>query len=86
MGMLPRYEDLKKLFTSINKEYPKSLYDMQFALYVDNIVQRIDLQREAYSKEEKIPGRLFEIYTQQKDELLALKEQYGAVVPIDDLA
>lgn len=86
MGMLPRYEDLKKLFATINKEYPKSLYDLQFALYVDNIVQRIDLQREAYSKEKKIPGRLFEVYTQQKDELLALKQKHGAVIPIDDLA
>jgi phosphoenolpyruvate carboxykinase (GTP) len=85
IGMLPRYEDLQKLFAGIDKEYPKSLYDMQFALYVDNIVQRIDLQRQEYSKEENIPERLFEVYAAQKKELLALKEKFGAIVAIDKL-
>ena len=85
IGMVPKYDDLKKLFASINKEYPKSLYDMQFALYVDNIVKRIDLQREEYSKEPNVPEQLYEVYTKQKEELLALKERFGAVVAIDNL-
>jgi phosphoenolpyruvate carboxykinase (GTP) len=85
IGMLPKYEDLKKLFASINKEYPKSLYDMQFSLYVDNIVKRIDLQTEAYGKEENIPSRLFEVYKEQKAALLALKEKYGPTITIDQL-
>ncbi len=83
IGMLPKYEDLKNLFATIDKEYPKSLYDMQFALYIDNIVNRIDLQKEAYSKEENIPARLYEIYTEQKESLLALKKIHGPVVAID---
>ncbi len=86
IGMLPKYDDLKKLFSEIGKDYPKSLYDMQFAIYVDNIVKRIDLQREEYSKERDIPERLYEIYTEQKKALLALKERHGAVVAIDDIA
>lgn len=86
IGYLPKYEDLAKLFGGINKEYPKSLYDMQFALYVDKIVARIDLQREAYSKEEDIPAKLFEVYENQKQALLQLKEQHGAIVPADTFA
>ncbi len=86
IGMLPKYEDLKNLFAKINKEYPKSLYDMQFALYIDNIIKRIDLQTEAYGKEENIPTRLFEVYQRQKAALLDLKEKYGSVVSIDILA
>ncbi|HKJ65218.1 MAG TPA: phosphoenolpyruvate carboxykinase (GTP) [Desulfopila sp.] len=86
IGMLPKYEDLKKLFAGIDKEYPKSLYDMQFALYIDNIVNRIDLQKEAYSKEEDIPTRLYEVYEKQKKALLALKEQHGAIVAIENLS
>jgi GTP-dependent phosphoenolpyruvate carboxykinase len=27
IGFIPKYEDLKKLFAGINKEYPKALYD-----------------------------------------------------------
>jgi len=85
IGMLPKYEDLKKLFTGINKEYPKSLYDIQFAIYVDKIVARIELQSEAYSKEESIPKKLFEVYNRQKNELLQLKEKFGSVIAVESL-
>ncbi len=85
IGLIPKYDDLKELFAGIDKEYPKSLYDMQFALYVDNIVARIDLQTEAYSKEEHLPVTLFEVYEKQKAELLALKEKFGPVVQVDQL-
>ncbi|MBI9104937.1 MAG: phosphoenolpyruvate carboxykinase (GTP) [Spirochaetales bacterium] len=85
IGFIPKYEDLKRLFDGISKEYPKSLYDMQFAFYVDNIVARLDLQKEAYTKEGGIPARLFEIYDAQKADLLALKEKFGAVVSVEQL-
>jgi phosphoenolpyruvate carboxykinase (GTP) len=81
IGQIPKYEDLKGLFKSkINKEYPEDLYNMQFSLYIDNIVGRIDLQTEAYGKDEHIPKRIFEVYEEQKKGLLALKEKYGAIV------
>jgi len=83
IGMLPRYEDLKRLFAGINKEYPKELYDMQFTLYIDNIVHRIDLQAEAYSRESNIPVELFNVYRKQKEELLELKEKHGPKVPVE---
>jgi len=85
IGMIPMYEDLKGLFAEIDKEYPKSLYDMQFALYVDNIVARIDLQTEAYGKEENLPSKLFEVYEEQKAGLLELKGKFGSVVAADQL-
>ena len=85
IGFIPKYEDLKKLFDGIDKEYPKSLYDMQFALYVDNIIKRIDLQTEAYSKEKNLPSQLFKVYEKQKAELLALKEKFGAVVSVEQV-
>lgn len=83
IGNIPKYEDLKTLFAEISKEYPKELYDMQFALYIDKIVARIDLQQEAYSKEEGVPQTLFDVYSKQKSLLLNLKEKYGEVVSID---
>ncbi len=85
IGLLPKYEDLKKLFTAINKEYPKELYDMQFALYVDKIISRIDLQTEAYSKEVGIPAQLYTIYEKQKKELLALKDKSGSTISVESL-
>jgi len=86
IGNLPKYEDLKILFRSIiDKEYPKELYARQFSLYIDNIVARIDLQNQAYGKEENVPGKLFEILKKQRDGLMALKEKFGAVATPDQL-
>ena len=85
IGIVPKYSELQPLFQTLGKEYPKSLYDMQFALYVDKIIDRLDMQREAYSKEADIPQRLFEVYSQQKAELTLLREKFGPVVAIDSL-
>ncbi|EKD33944.1 MAG: hypothetical protein ACD_75C02533G0005, partial [uncultured bacterium] len=80
----PKYEDLVKLFQTIDKEYPKSLYVQQFSLYIDKMVARLDLQYAAYSKEAEIPAKLFEVYEKQKQELLQLKEKFGPIVAIDN--
>ncbi len=86
IGMLPKYEDLKRMFKEdIDKEYSKELYNKQFSLYIDNILQRIDLQKEAYGKEENLPPQLFKIYDAQKSGLETLKAKYGAVVTPEQL-
>jgi phosphoenolpyruvate carboxykinase (GTP) len=87
IGFLPKYEDLKDLFKSkIDKDYPEDLYIKQFSLYLDNIIARIDLQIEAYGKEKNIPQKLFDIYKEQRQELVALKDKYGAIVTPKQLA
>jgi phosphoenolpyruvate carboxykinase (GTP) len=84
VGLLPKYEDLKAMFNEVlDKEYPKELYDKQFSLYIDNILARIELQYDAFKKEENIPNRLFEIYDEQKRDLLELKDKYGSIVLIE---
>ena len=81
IGKLPKYEDLKTLFKSIiDKDYTEELYEKQFSLYLDNIIGRIDLQIAAYGKEQNIPQKIFDVLNEQKQDLLALKEKYGAVV------
>jgi phosphoenolpyruvate carboxykinase (GTP) len=85
IGYIPFYEDLKALFEGIGKEYPRDLYDRQFAFYVENIIGRIDLQEDAYHKEKGAPAHLFEIYEEQRAGLETLKAKYGAVVTVDQL-
>jgi phosphoenolpyruvate carboxykinase (GTP) len=86
IGHLPKYDDLKKLFKEIiGKEYTKDLYDKQFSLYVDNILDRIELQLEAYGKEENLPGKLFDVLKKQKADLEALKGKYGPIVTPEQL-
>jgi phosphoenolpyruvate carboxykinase (GTP) len=85
IGYLPKYEDLRKLFAGIDKEYPKELYDKQFALYIDNILARIELQTEAYQDGHDVPPRLFEIYEEQRAGLEALKAEHGSIVSVEQV-
>lgn len=85
IGFIPYYSDLKKLFTDIDKDYPRELYDMQFAFYLDKIIDRIELQTEAYGKEENLPSQLFQIYANWKSDLEALKKKYGSLVSTQQL-
>ena len=86
IGFIPKYADLKQLFMDkIGKPYPESLYNMQFSLFVDNIVARIDLQEEAWKKEAGASKRLFDIYDSQRAGLLALKAEIGEVIKPQDL-
>ncbi len=81
IGFIPKYEDLKNLFASmIDKEYPHDLYDRQFAIYVDKIQARIDLQREAFGKEENLPNQLFKVYDEWEAGLKELKDNFGDIV------
>ncbi|MCX7029764.1 MAG: phosphoenolpyruvate carboxykinase (GTP) [Spirochaetes bacterium] len=81
IGLIPRYPDLAALFRDlIGKEYSRSLYDRQFSFYVDNILAHIALQEEAYRKEQKVPGRIFEVYAEQRGGLEGLKKRFGPVV------
>jgi phosphoenolpyruvate carboxykinase (GTP) len=86
IGLIPKYEDLKILFNKeIDKEYPKELYDKQFSFYVDNIIDRIDLQEESYKKEKEVPQKIFEVYEKQVNGLLKLKEKYGKIITPEQL-
>ena len=81
IGNIPRYDDLKSLFKQIiDKEYTKELYTKQFSLYLDNIIKRIELQQDAYAKEQGIPQTLFDILDKQKKALLALKDAHGSIL------
>jgi len=85
IGYIPKYVDLKALFSKIDKEYPRSLYEMQFAFYVDKILDRIDMQTKAYGKEENLPPQLFQVYGEWKQGLQELKTKYGSIVSTENL-
>jgi phosphoenolpyruvate carboxykinase (GTP) len=86
IGFIPLYDDLKRIFDeTVDKSYPRDLYTKQFSFYIDNILARIKLQQEAYSKDTRMPPRLFEVYEEQKRGLEALKRTHGPVVPPEKL-
>ena len=86
IGHLPLYDDLNQLFKQIiDKAYPHELYIKQFSLYIDNIIKRLDFQIDAYSREENIPDTLFKVLHGQKEDLMVLRQQKGAVVSPTEL-
>jgi len=86
IGYIPMYADLHRFFAeTIGKEYPVDLYNEQFSFYIDHIINRIDLQKEAYSKEKDCPKRIFEIYDEQKRGLEQLKVRFGKIITPDQL-
>jgi phosphoenolpyruvate carboxykinase (GTP) len=86
VGYLPKYDDLKAIFAKvIDKDYPKDLYDKQFSIYIDKILSRIDLQREAFGKEQNLPAQLFKVYDEWAEGLNALKAKHGPIVEPDKL-
>ncbi|MFK5951459.1 MAG: phosphoenolpyruvate carboxykinase (GTP) [Desulfobacterium sp.] len=87
IGHLPLYEDLKGLFMEvIGKEYSHELYIKQFSLYVDNIIERLEFQIDAYSKEKNIPDTLFKVLHGQKEELMVLRQKKGTIVAPEEMA
>ena len=60
LGIIPTFEEIKGIFDELmpDKGYSKETYDKQFSLYVDKLIDRIDMQVEAYKKEVKCPRHL----------------------------
>ncbi len=86
VGNIPEYNDLKDLFkTIINKEYSIELYNKQFSLYIDNIADRLEMQINAYTKEQGNFEKLFDILKEQKQGLLELKKEFGSVITPDNI-
>ncbi len=86
IGRIPRYEDLEKLFTAvINKEYKKEVYTQQFSLYVENLVQRVDMSITEFSKEKGMNDAFFRVLSTWRRDLIALKATIGPIVTPDQM-
>ncbi|MCK5581615.1 MAG: phosphoenolpyruvate carboxykinase (GTP) [Candidatus Omnitrophica bacterium] len=88
IGIIPTFDEINDIFNELipGKGYTQELYNKQFALYIDNIIERIDMQVEAYKKEINVPEVYFETQVAKKERLEALKSEKGSVVVPDQLA
>ena len=87
LGIIPTFEEIKGIFDELmpDKGYSKEIYDKQFSLYVDKLIDRIDMQVEAYKKEVNVPAIYFEIQATKKARLEELKAAKGSIVTPDQL-
>jgi phosphoenolpyruvate carboxykinase (GTP) len=77
-GMIPEYEDLKKLFKKVlKKNYPKKEYVEQFKLRVPEHLAKVDRILDIYRKIPNIPKVLYEVLEKQRGRLMAAREKFG---------
>lgn len=86
IGRIPKYRDLKKLFSeTIQKDYDKETYTKQFSLYIDNLVNRIDMSINEFAKEKGMVDEFFHVLDTWRRDLIALKKIVGPIVTPDQM-
>jgi phosphoenolpyruvate carboxykinase (GTP) len=87
-GMIPRYEDLVKLFKQVlDKEYLKEDYISQFTIRIPENLAKID--RVTKFHKENVPGApsdVFDVLEQQRNRLQQLQKEKGDYVSPFDIA
>lgn len=77
IGMIPKYEDLKKLFIQIfDKEYSKKDYEKQFSIRIKNLLERFERISEIYKNEPCIPPIFLDHMNQQVERLKEAKDKF----------
>jgi phosphoenolpyruvate carboxykinase (GTP) len=78
-GLIPKYEDLKKLFKQVlNKNYPKEDYIQQFTIRVPENLAKIErVQRFFQENVTDTPLELFGLLYMQRQRLLDAKVRFG---------
>ena len=81
-GLIPRYEDLKKLFRAVlNKEYSEEAYIKQFTLRVAENLAMIERVKDFYkTKVSDTPQVVFKVLDEQRQRLIAVREKHGDYV------
>ena len=87
IGMIPRYEDLKKLFKDVlGDDYSQILYNKQFMIRIPKNLEKIERIFEVYEANAlDIPEIVFAKLDGQRKRLLALQANVGDYVIPDQL-
>ncbi|MBU1042806.1 MAG: phosphoenolpyruvate carboxykinase (GTP) [Candidatus Omnitrophica bacterium] len=87
IGMIPRYENLKKLFKDVlDTDYSESLYNEQFKIRIPENLEKIERIFEVYETNAiDIPQMVFAKLDGQRKRLLALQSKLGDYVIPDQL-
>jgi len=82
-GLIPRYEDLRKLFKQVLKrEYRKKEYAEQFKIRVKESLEKIERITEIYkTKVKDTPAVVFKVIEEQKKRLEVARKKFGDYIP-----
>ncbi|MEN8191033.1 MAG: phosphoenolpyruvate carboxykinase domain-containing protein, partial [Thermodesulfobacteriota bacterium] len=86
IGRVPKYNDLKRLFDEIlAKDYDKATYNMQFSLYMDNLLKRVNLSINEFAREKGMMDEFFHVLDTWRRDLTALRSIIGPIVSPDQI-
>lgn len=86
IGRIPKYKDLKTLFAEvIDKEYEKEIYTKQFSLYTDNLIERVNLSINEFSREKGMVDAFFHVLDTWHRDLAALRATIDPIVTPDQM-
>jgi len=78
-GYLPRYDDLKKLFSAVlHKEYSRKDYEKQFKIRIPESLAKIDRIEDIYrNRVQDAPQVVFDVLEAQRERLLEARGKFG---------
>ena len=80
-GLIPIYQDLVKLFEKhLNKEYPESRYEKEFATRTPQHLAKMERIWKIYEEIPDTPKELFEVIRETKNRLKVIRDKWGDVV------
>jgi phosphoenolpyruvate carboxykinase (GTP) len=80
-GLIPKFEDLKKLFKStLGRDYTLEAYNQQFSLRVHEYITKMNRIQEIYRMIKDSPAIISQTIEAQRDRLIAAKEKHGEVI------
>ncbi len=86
VGYIPKYEDLRQLFTDIlKKEYTVDMYKEQFTIRIPENIAKMDRIIKIYSGIKNTPDEVFKELEEQKKRLQDLQQAKGDYVTPDKL-
>jgi phosphoenolpyruvate carboxykinase (GTP) len=87
-GLIPKYDDLAKLFKeNLNKEYKKADYVQQFTIRIPENLAKIDRVEKIYKeKVSDTPQIVFDTFEEHRKRLKAAQEKYDDNISPFDLA
>jgi len=85
-GLIPRYEDLKRLFRSnLDKDYLEEEYVRQFSTRIVQHLAKLDRIETVYKSEQNVPQVLWDTFRAQRQRLEEARSRYGkdVISPFD---
>ncbi len=88
IGVIPKYEDLRKLFSAVfeGRIYTEEEYNAQFSLRIDRYLAKYDRMEKLYKDEPEMPEEFWNELKRIRSELTLLKEKKGKnIIPPSEL-